>query len=95
MVKAKIIITVKAGFRDPQREALEERLRQGGDELAAPTMPAAQAVPAGLRTGRYVEFLLDTDDVEAARRQAEDFCRRRLINEVLEAFTCEIEPLSN
>ncbi|ABZ85611.1 phosphoribosylformylglycinamidine (fgam) synthase, purs component [Heliomicrobium modesticaldum Ice1] len=112
MFKAKIIITVKAGFCDPQRDALEQRLREAGDKLAAfettapgkSALPAVTApssaqnspvLPAGLRIGRYVEFLLDTDDAEAARRQAEDFCRQRLINEVLEAFSCEIEPLSN
>ncbi|MBM7867443.1 hypothetical protein GTO89_11705 [Heliobacterium gestii] len=110
MVKAKVIITVKTGFRDPQREALEQRLRKGGEGSnpraassplftrngsGLPAAPAIPVVPAGLRTGRYVEFLVDTDDMEAARRQAEEFCRQRLLNEVLEAFTCEIEPLSN
>ncbi|MDX1952362.1 MAG: phosphoribosylformylglycinamidine synthase subunit PurS [Verrucomicrobiota bacterium] len=79
-MKAKITVTPKKAVLDPQGKTVQNALEQMGYQ-------GIQAV----HVGKYLEIELQ-GDLEKARRQIDDACRKLLSNPVIEDYHFEIEP---
>ncbi len=75
MYHAHVRITLRPSILDPQGQAVRRALH-------ALDLPAV----SGVRTGRFVELTLETDDSAAAQGMAETACRALLANPVTEDF---------
>ena len=75
MYHALIRVTLRPSILDPQGQAIRRALHALG-------LPAVQDV----RTGKFVELVLDTDDAEAAQKMAERACDALLANPVTEDY---------
>lgn len=79
-MKAKIIVTPKKAVLDPQGKTVRTALEHMGHL-------GIQAV----HVGKYLEIELADGDLEAARKQLDEACRRFLSNPVIEDYQLEIE----
>lgn len=78
-MKARVIITLKAGVLDPQGQAIEGALRT----LGFAGVDAA-------RQGKVVDLVLTETDPEAARQAVSAMCERLLANTVIETYAIEL-----
>lgn len=82
MVIAKVYITLKKGVLDPQgdtvKSALESLGFQGLKEV---------------RMGKFMVINLHETDVEQAKAQVDEMCRKLLANPVIEDYQFEIETV--
>jgi phosphoribosylformylglycinamidine synthase len=78
-MKARVIVTLKAGVLDPQGKAIEGALRSLGVEGVA-----------GVRQGKVFDVELDTADRAEAQAQLKAACEKLLANTVIENFAIEI-----
>lgn len=77
---ARIHVLLKPVVNDPQGQAIQGGLRSLGF-----------ASVSQVRAGKYFEILLDAADDEAARRAADEMCRKLLANPVIEDYRFEVE----
>lgn len=75
--RANVHVTLKEGVLDPQGDAVQKGLNSMGYSVQE------------VRVGRFIALTFAAEDAEAARRQAEEMCRRLLANPVIEAFSIE------
>jgi len=75
-------VTLRPSILDPQGKAVEHAIESLG------VGPVSQ-----VRIGKYVEFLVDEQEEDAARRATEDVCRRLLANPVMEDYSYELTRL--
>jgi phosphoribosylformylglycinamidine synthase PurS subunit len=76
---SRVRVTLRPSILDPQGKAVEhaiENLNVG---------PVSH-----VRIGKYVEFLVDEQEEDAARRATEAVCRKLLANPVMEDFSYEL-----
>ncbi|MBY6240793.1 phosphoribosylformylglycinamidine synthase subunit PurS [Methylosinus sp. Sm6] len=78
-MKARVIVTLKAGVLDPQGKAIEGALRSLGVEGVA-----------GVRQGKVFDVELETADRAEAEAQLKAACEKLLANTVIENFAIEI-----
>ncbi|ATQ68421.1 MULTISPECIES: phosphoribosylformylglycinamidine synthase subunit PurS [Methylosinus] len=78
-MKARVIVTLKAGVLDPQGKAIEGALRSLGVEGVA-----------GVRQGKVFDVELDAADRAEAEAQLKAACEKLLANLVIENFAIEI-----
>jgi phosphoribosylformylglycinamidine synthase subunit PurS len=78
-MKARVIVTLKAGVLDPQGKAIEGALRSLGVEGVA-----------GVRQGKVFDIELDAADRAEAEQQLKVACEKLLANLVIENFAIEI-----
>lgn len=78
MIKAKVYVTPKQGILDPQGSAVQNGLSSMGYKGVK-----------DVRVGKYLEFLLDTDET-SAKEQIQDMCEKLLANPVIEEYRFEI-----
>ena len=78
-MKARVIVTLKAGVLDPQGQAIEGSLASLGFGGVK-----------GVRQGKVFDLVLDGTDVEAARTQLTGMCEKLLANTVIENYQIEI-----
>ncbi len=76
---AKVQVTLKAGVNDPQGKTIMGGLRSLGFGTVS-----------DVRMGRYLEVILQDDDIDSAKRQVEGMCDRLLSNPVIEQSQFEI-----
>lgn len=77
-MKAKVLVTLRAGVLDPAGQAVADSLKQlGFDEVK------------GVRIGKVLEVELDDMSEEAAKERLEKMGRELLANTVIEDFTVE------
>ena len=76
---AKVHVTLKAGVNDPQGKTIMGGLRSLGFGTVS-----------DVRMGRYLEVILQDDDIDSAKRQVEEMCDRLLSNPVIEQSQFEI-----
>ncbi|MEE8410674.1 MAG: phosphoribosylformylglycinamidine synthase subunit PurS [Myxococcota bacterium] len=82
MFKVELIVRPRAGVRDPQGNAVEESLRSiGFDGMNVHCV------------GRYLRMDLDAESEEAAKKIAEEMCRRLLVNPSLETYDLTIAAI--
>ena len=75
-------MTLRPSILDPQGKAVEHAIESLG------VGPVSH-----VRIGKYVEFLVDEKEEEAARRATEDVCRKLLANPVMEDYSYELTRL--
>jgi phosphoribosylformylglycinamidine synthase subunit PurS len=78
-LKARVIITLKAGVLDPQGQAIEGALRTLG----------FSGVDAA-RQGKVVDLVLAETDPEAARQAVSAMCEKLLANTVIENYSIDL-----
>lgn len=84
MYIAKVYITLKPTVNDPQGLTIRGALHTLG-------FSAVQEV----RAGKYIEIKIAEKDLEKARAEVQDMCRKLLANTVIENFRFELEPLKS
>ena len=82
MYIAKVYITLKPTVNDPQGLTIRGALHTLG-------FSAVQEV----RAGKYIEIKIEENDLEKARAEVQDMCKKLLANTVIENFRYELEPL--
>ena len=79
MYHSRVRVTLRPSILDPQGKAVEH---------------AVESLNVGpvshIRIGKYVEFLVDEQEEEAARQTTEAVCRKLLANPVMEDFSYEL-----
>jgi phosphoribosylformylglycinamidine synthase PurS subunit len=78
-MKARVIVTLKAGVLDPQGKAIEGALKG----LAVDGLTS-------VRQGKVFDVELDGDDQAAARRKLSEACERLLANTIVENYAIEM-----
>ncbi len=78
-MKARVIVTLKAGVLDPQGKAIESAL----SSLGVPGV-------ASVRQGKVFDVELDGSDREEAEARLRTACEKLLANTVIENFHIEI-----
>ena len=84
MYIAKVYITLKPTVNDPQGLTIRGALHTLG-------FPAVQEV----RAGKYIEIKIEENNLEKARGEVQDMCKKLLANTVIENFRFELEPLKS
>lgn len=82
MFLAKVYVTLKPTVNDPQGLTIKGALHNLG-------FAGVQEV----RAGKYIELKIDSNDMEKARSEVQNMCKKLLANTVIENFRFELEPL--
>lgn len=75
-------VTPKRGVVDPQGAAIERALPALG-----------HANVNNIRVGRYITLEIAEEDLEQAKVQVDDMCRRLLANPIIEDYSFELFPI--
>jgi phosphoribosylformylglycinamidine synthase len=78
-MKARVIVTLKAGVLDPQGKAIEGALRSLGVEGVA-----------SVRQGKVFDVELDAADKAKAEAALQNACEKLLANTVIESYRVEL-----
>jgi phosphoribosylformylglycinamidine synthase subunit PurS len=78
-MKARVIVTLKAGVLDPQGKAIEGALKG----LAVDGLKS-------VRQGKIFDIELDGDDQATANQRLSEACERLLANTIVENYAIEI-----
>ena len=84
MYTAKVYVTLKPTVNDPQGLTIRGALHTLG-------FSAVQEV----RAGKYIEIKIEENDLEKARSEVQDMCKKLLANTVIENFRFDLEPLKS
>ncbi len=84
MYLAKVYITLKPTVNDPQGLTIKGALYTLG-------FAAVQEV----RAGKYIEIKIEEKDMEKARNDVQNMCKKLLANTVIENFRFEMERLKS
>ncbi len=84
MFKVSVYVTPKAGVVDPQGAVVERALPALGHSSAK-----------NVRIGRYITLDVQGDDLEKARAEVDDMCRRLLANPIIEDYRFEVMPVQS
>ena len=82
MYLARVYITLKPTVNDPQGLTIKGALHNLGF-----------ASVKDVRAGKYIEVRLEGDDLDKAKEQVNDMCRKLLANPVIENYRFELEGL--
>ena len=82
MYLAKIYITLKPTVNDPQGLTIKGALHN-----------LSFTAVEDVRAGKYIEVRIAEKDINTARRQVDDMCRKLLANPVIENYRFELEAL--
>jgi len=77
-------VSLRAGVADPQGATIERALPHLGFDGVQ-----------GVRVGKSIRFEVEADDVDGARAEIDDLCRRFLTNPVIEDASVSIAPVSD
>ena len=81
MFKVSVYVTPKQGVVDPQGAVVERALPGLGHSSAG-----------DIRVGRYITMEVQGTDLEKAKADVDDMCRRLLANPIIEDYRFEIIP---
>jgi phosphoribosylformylglycinamidine synthase len=82
MFLAKVYVTLKPTVNDPQGLTIKGALHNL-------SFSAVQEV----RAGKYIEIKINGSDMEKARSEVENMCKKLLANTVIENYRFELETL--
>lgn len=82
MFLAKITITLKKSILDPQGKAVHHAL----ESLNFLNIQ-------DIRIGKYIELKINSSNMEEAKQQTEDACRKLLANIIMENYSFTIEEI--
>ncbi len=75
MFKAKVLIKRRPSILDPQGKAVEK----GAQHLGLTNIKDT-------RIGKYIEFMVDTNDKTSAEKEVNEYCRKLLANPIMEDY---------
>lgn len=75
MYKATVVIKRRPSILDPQGKAVEKGAAHLGISNVRNT-----------RIGKYIEFVVDTNDKQEAEKEVEEYCKKLLANPIMEDF---------
>ena len=75
MFKARVLIKRRPSILDPQGKAVEKGAAHLGIKNIRDT-----------RIGKFIEFIVDTDDKKAAEKEVNEYCSKLLSNPIMEDF---------
>ncbi len=78
-MKAQVYVTLKREVLDPQGDAVRRALSTL--ELGA---------VKDVRVGKFIEIELESDEVDAAKRELDEACKKLLANPVIEDYRFEL-----
>jgi phosphoribosylformylglycinamidine synthase subunit PurS len=78
-MRARVFVTLKPSVFDPQGTTVTEALHTLG-----------YAAVKDVRQGKYFELVIDSTDVEEARRLASEAADKLLANPVIESYRIEV-----
>ncbi len=81
MFKAKVIIKRRPSILDPQGKAVEK----GALHLGLTNVKET-------RIGKFIEFLVDTNDKSSAEKEVNEYCLKLLANPIMEDYEFTLEP---
>jgi phosphoribosylformylglycinamidine synthase PurS subunit len=73
--KARVLIKRRPSILDPQGKAVEKGAAHLGIKNIRDT-----------RIGKFIEFIVDTDDKKAAEKEVNEYCSKLLSNPIMEDF---------
>ncbi len=79
-MKARVIVTLKAGVLDPQGKAIEGALKSLG-----------MGGIGGVRQGKVFDVEIDAEDREEANRRLAEACEKLLANTIVEDYAVDYE----
>jgi len=82
LYKAKVIVKRRPSILDPQGKAVEK----GAVHLGLTDVKET-------RIGKYIEFLIDTNDKKSAESQVNEYCLKLLSNPIMEDYEYELEEV--
>jgi phosphoribosylformylglycinamidine synthase PurS subunit len=83
LFKVKVLIKRRPSILDPQGKAVEK----GAQHLGLINIKET-------RIGKYIEFLVDTEDNSAAEKEINDYCSKLLANPIMEDYEFTLEKMS-
>ncbi len=83
MFKAKVVIKRRPSILDPQGKAVEK----GAEHLGLKNIRET-------RIGKYIEFVVDTNDKSSAENEVNEYCHKLLANPIMEDYEFSLEPIS-
>jgi len=84
MYLAKVYITLKPTVNDPQGLTIKGALHDLGFQNVS-----------SVRAGKYMEIMIEENNLAKAERQLQEMCRKLLANPVIENFRLDLEPGSS
>jgi phosphoribosylformylglycinamidine synthase len=81
MYLAKVYITLKPTVNDPQGLTIKGALHDLGFQNVS-----------SVRAGKYMEIMIEENDLAKAKGQLQEMCRQLLANPVIENFRFDLEP---
>ena len=84
MFLAKVYVTLKPTVNDPQGLTIKGALHTLG-------FKSVQEV----RAGKYIEIKIEGKDLEKARSETQEMCKKLLANPVIENFRFELEQIKS
>ncbi len=84
MYKAVVIVKRRPTILDPEGKAVEQGARLLGFNNVS-----------GTRIGKYIEFYVNSDDVEAVKKEIEEYAGKLLSNPIMEDFEYSFEKVEN
>jgi len=83
LYKVKVLIKRRSSILDPQGKAVEK----GAKNLGLTDI-------SGTRIGKYIEFLIDSNDEKITKKEANEYCSKLLANPIMEDYVYSLEKLS-
>jgi phosphoribosylformylglycinamidine synthase len=80
--EVQVEVSLRQGVADPQGATIERSLPHLGFDGVS-----------GVRVGKLIRFVVESDDAESAEREVDEMCTRFLTNPVIEDATIRIESL--
>ncbi|MFA7228278.1 MAG: phosphoribosylformylglycinamidine synthase subunit PurS [Melioribacteraceae bacterium] len=82
MYKATVIVKRRPKILDPEGKAVEQGAKLLGFSNVKKT-----------RIGKYIEFLVETDDVKIAEKEVREYSEKLLSNPIMEDFEFTLEEV--
>lgn len=83
MYKAKVLIKRRPSILDPQGVAVEK----GAVHLGLTNI-------RNTRIGKLIEFIVDTDNEESAKKEVDEYCKKLLANPIMEDYEFILKKLN-
>lgn len=80
MFKAKIFVYLKKTVVDPQGQTVQHAL----EALDFKNLES-------VRIGKYIEIIINSNDLKEVKNQVENMCKKLLVNPVVEDYSYQIE----
>ncbi len=82
MFKAKVLIKRRPSILDPQGKAVEK----GAEHLGLKNIKDT-------RIGKYIEFIVDTQNKSTAENEVNEYCHKLLANPIMEDYEFSLEEI--